>query len=128
MGVTNNEWYKGKTKQPLKYSDWPADAPAKDTSGWVHSVAVVHGHVCDFQARQPISALWLEKNNQPDPHRGYMRTIRKVWRLDRCTRPGAGCKGACRSASAVGRRRCGGGSEESRTPRSPLAPSSFYSL
>ena len=30
-----------------------------------------------------------------------MRTIRNVWRLHRCARPGTGCKGAClRSAPA----------------------------
>jgi hypothetical protein len=30
VGVTNNQWYKGRKKQPLKYPDWPADAPAMD--------------------------------------------------------------------------------------------------
>ena len=102
VGVTNNQWWKGKTKQPLKYPDWPADAPANDTAGWVHSIAVVDGQVCDFQMRQPISALWLEKNNQPDPRKGYMRTIRKAWRLRKCTRPGTGCKGACHKAKPPG--------------------------
>jgi hypothetical protein len=95
VGVTNNLWYKGKKKQPLKYPDWPADAPAADTTGWVHSIAIVDGHVCDFQTRQPLSALWLESNNQPQPRKGYMRTIRKVWKLHRCSRTGTGCKGAC---------------------------------
>ena len=69
VGVTNNQWWKGKTKQIRKYPDWPADAPAKDTTGWVHSIAVVDGRVRDFQTHQPISALWLEKNNQPHPHK-----------------------------------------------------------
>ena len=95
VGVTNNLWYKGKKKQPLKYPDWPADAPAADTTGWVHSIAIVDGHVCDFQTRQPLSALWLESNNQPQPRKGLMRTIRKVWKLHRCSRTGTGCKGAC---------------------------------
>ena len=57
VGVTNNQWWKGKTRQILKYPDWPADAPAKDTTGWVHSIAVVDGRVRDFQTHQPISAL-----------------------------------------------------------------------
>ena len=87
VGVTNNQWYKGSTKQPRKYPDWPVDAPASDPAGWVHSIAVVDGQVCDFQARQPISALSIEKNNQPDPRKGYMRTIRRVWRLHQCSRP-----------------------------------------
>ena len=95
VGVTNNRWYEGKKKQPLKYPDWPADTPAADTTGWVHSIAIVDGHVCDFQTRQPLSALWLESNNQPQPRKGYMRTIRKVWKLHRCSRRGTGCKGAC---------------------------------
>eukprot|EP00966_Prymnesium_polylepis_P299820 6928418-Prymnesium_polylepis.1 len=25
-----------------------------DTTGWVHSIAIVDGHVCDFQTRQPL--------------------------------------------------------------------------
>ena len=95
VGVTNNLWFNGKKKQPLKYPGWAADAPALDTAGWVHSIAVLDGHVCDFDARLPLSALWLEANNQPDPHRGYMRTIRKVWQLHRCSLPGTGCRGAC---------------------------------
>ena len=95
VGVTNNQWYKGRKKQPLKYPEWPADAPAMDMTGWVHSIAIVDGHVCDFQTRQPLSALWLESNNQPHPRKGYMRTIRKVWKLHRCSRRGTGCKGAC---------------------------------
>eukprot|EP00966_Prymnesium_polylepis_P183153 4244417-Prymnesium_polylepis.1 len=66
-----------------------------DTTGWVHSIAIVDGHVCDFKTRQPLSALRLESNNQPQPRKGYMRTIRKIWRVYRCSRRGTGCKGAC---------------------------------
>ena len=103
------------TKQPLKYPDWPADAPDKDPNGWVHSIAVVDGQVCDFQLHQPISVLSLEKNNQPDPCKGYMRTIRRGWRLRPCSRPGTGCKGTCVATSVgtcrdvAGRKRKAGG-------------------
>jgi hypothetical protein len=95
VGVTNNQWYQGKQKQKLKYPDWPADAPAVDPTGWVHSIAIVNGRVRDFDTCQPLSSLWLQANNQPLPHKGYMRTIRNVWRLHRCARPGTGCKGIC---------------------------------
>jgi hypothetical protein len=95
IGVTNNQWYKDRKKQPLKYPDWSADAPAVDTDGWVHSIAVVDGHVYDFQTRVPLSALWIEPNNQPNPHKGYMRTIRRVWQIYRCSQLDKGCKGGC---------------------------------
>ena len=65
----------GKKKQPLKYPDWPADAPAADTTGWVHSIAIVDGHVCDFQTHTSLSALWLESNNQPQPRKGASISI-----------------------------------------------------
>ena len=37
----------------------------------------------------------LQNGNQPHPTKGYMRTIARVWRVTRCSRPGTGCKGAC---------------------------------
>ena len=98
IGKTNNAWskcVKGKKKrQPLKYPTEDEDAPATEP-GWVHSIVVKDGSLYDFDANFPISCLWLDGNNQPDPYHGYMRTIRKVWRVYKCADGKPGCKGKC---------------------------------
>ena len=97
IGVTNNQWYKGNKKQPLKYPAEPANAPAVDSTGWVHSIAIVDGRMHDHSHDNALSCLWLRVDNQPKPDKGYMRTIRKVWRVYRCTHHlGTGCKGKCK--------------------------------
>lgn len=100
IGVTNNLWYKpGKKKaEPLKYPDEPADGPSSSDEGWVHSIAVTDGRVCDeYIEHEPVveslSSLWLGNDNRPDPNKGYMRSVRKVWRVFRCCQPGTSCKG-----------------------------------
>jgi hypothetical protein len=93
-GVTNNCWYKGK-KARIKYPDYPADAPATSAAGWVHSIAIIDGHVRDGGVDELLSSLWIRADNRPDPGKGYMRSIRKVWRVSKCSRPDSGCRGAC---------------------------------
>jgi len=99
FGVTNNRWYKrvkGKPKpQKLKYPGWPADAPRHSTAGWHHAVAVKDGQLRDHDATEPLASLWLRSDNQPDRDKGWLRSIRKVWQIYPCTRPGSGCRGKC---------------------------------
>jgi hypothetical protein len=95
IGVTNNEWFKGTKKQPLKYPEFEADAPAVDNADWVHSIAIVNGRVLDHDVNESLASLWLGADNQPNPKKGYFRSIRKVWRISKCCNPGAGCRGAC---------------------------------
>lgn len=99
FGVTNNKWarrVKGKAVfQRLKYPDYPADAPSAQGESWQHSIAVIDGELHDFSLREPISSLWLGTNHQPDRHKGYMRSIRKVWRVHKCSSNDKACKGKC---------------------------------
>mgnify|MGYP007125161324 CR=1 FL=1 len=103
FGVTNNVWrmrFKGGkvTRQPLKYPDEPADGPSRSTDGWHHTVAIVGGQLHDHAVAMRLTSehpLWLRNDNQPDRERGWLRSIRKVWRLSPCNRPGGGCRGEC---------------------------------
>jgi hypothetical protein len=97
IGVTNNRWCKPgkKNAEPLKYPNEPANGPAISSVGWVHSIAIVDGRVHDHERNEPLTHLWLGANNQPNPDKGYMRSIRKVWRVFPCGKPGTGCKGKC---------------------------------
>ena len=100
LGVTNNEWLRPDIKgepilQELKYPSSAADAPRQSTVGWHHAIAIVDGKMQDHDVTVPISSLWLRANNQPDRTRGYMRTIRKVYRIFPCARPGSDCRGTC---------------------------------
>ena len=100
IGVTNNCWYKGGKKQRLKYPQSPANAPALDQNSWAHSIAIVDGFMHDHYVTEDISSLWLQSDNQPNPAKGYMRSIRKVWRVTRCENPNGVCRGACTGATA----------------------------
>ena len=95
MGVTNNCWYKEGKKQPLKYPKDPVDGPVVDPSKWIHSIAIVNGTVFDPPLKEPLSSLSLRDDNQPDPKKGYMRSIHRVYRVTKCSNPGTGCRGAC---------------------------------
>ena len=79
----------------IKYPDYPADAPATGAAGWVHSIAIIDGHVRDGLADELLSSLWIRADNRPDPEKGYMRSVRKVWRVSKCRSPGSGCRGMC---------------------------------
>ena len=94
IGVINARFKKGK-KMVWLHRGHAADAPAVNPAQWVHSIAVTNGVVNDFTREESVAALWLQSNNQPHPENGYMRTIRKVYRVYKCTCPGAGCKGSC---------------------------------
>ena len=92
VGVTNNQWYYGSTKQPLKYPGYEVMAPHADPVAWLHSVAVVDGRVIDFHNNLPLSTLHLTKTGQPDPAKGYMRTIREVYNVyKRATKEEGAC-------------------------------------
>ena len=95
IGVTNNLWYKGSKMQELKYPQYEANAPAVDPAGWIHAIAIVNGRIHDHQIHEANASLWLGADNQPDPAKGYMRSIRKVWRVTKCSKPLTKCKGAC---------------------------------
>ena len=102
IGVTNNAWMSGK-KRKWKYAGHTADEPHENPTAWLHSIAVVNSRFHEETVSgsgdtttesYPLSSLWLQDNNQPDPRKGYMRTIRRVWRLRKCTAPpGSNCKG-----------------------------------
>ena len=109
FGVTNNDWSKcvgGRAvRQRLKYPDFPADAPSTDSAAWHHTVAIVNKRLVDHDVKEALSSLWLRPDNEPDPRRGYLRTLRKVWRLSKCSAADpASCKGSC----------CGGGGKAAR--------------
>lgn len=62
-----------------------------------HSTAVVDGKVVDHSAfieggEMPTSCLWLS-GSKPDPEKGYMRQIHRVYKVFPCN--GTGCEG-CR--------------------------------
>ena len=102
VGVTNNQWskrVKGKVKpQQLKYPAWSADAPRLSDVGWHHTVAIVDGQLRDHATTMPLTSehpLWLRADNQPHREYGWLRSIRRVWRLSPCGRPGSGCRGEC---------------------------------
>ena len=95
IGVTNNAWVRGSKRQKLKYPGYNATAPAVDAAGWVHSVAIMNGRLLDHGANESLASLWLGSKNQPNPHKGYMRSIRKVWRMTKCCNHGTGCRGEC---------------------------------
>ena len=105
IGVTNNQWYKGQKKQK-KHADYSVTAPATVPNEWVHTIGVIDGKIRDWGKTEPLSYLWLANNNQPNPKKGYMRTIRKVYRVYKCANPGGCCKGECKSLghAAVKRR------------------------
>lgn len=88
LGVTNNRWKKPNVKKgawQVKYPHEPADAPAKDSTGWHHSIAIVNRKVRDFDASHALSVLWLrKKDNRPNRDCAYMRSIRKVYRISKC--------------------------------------------
>ena len=86
LGVTNNYWVKllrngEEEEQILKYADYSADAPFHSVAEWHHSIAIVDGKIRDFKKSFPIGSLWLQENNQPDPHKGYMHSLRRVYRV-----------------------------------------------
>ena len=104
-GVTNNKWclknLRSGNPRPwadpnlLKYNGKKGDdvAPGIDDStqpsfgsgadtGWHHLIAISNGNLLDFDSMYSVrEAMWLGEDNQPDPNRSYMRTIRKVWRI-----------------------------------------------
>jgi hypothetical protein len=95
IGTTNNLWYNGSKRQPLKYPDEPVNGPVVDRVAWNHSIAVVNGLIRDSDLETPISSLWLKDNNKVNPDKGYMREIRAVFRVFKCRNPGKGCRGEC---------------------------------
>ena len=53
---------------------------------WRHSVAVKDGRVyCDGLADcgVPVGTLWLDEHGRPNPTRGYMKRILKVYKVER---------------------------------------------
>ena len=104
IGVVNARFQKH-GKMVWLHPGYPANAPHDNPDEWIHSIAVTDGSVQDFDRKESLAALWLQANNQPKPEKGYMRTIRKVWRVYKCVHPGTGCKGDC----AASRKRSGGG-------------------
>lgn len=98
IGLTNNQWYKGK-RRCLKYPNEPINGPVVSPEKWSHSIAIVDGCIRDGGVYAPLSSLFLGTNNQPNPSKGYMRSIRKVWRVFPCGNPGTGCKGKCGACS-----------------------------
>ena len=109
-GVINNEWYLKNLRsgKPCQWEDpnylnkflnhpnaregddvapgiddstQPSFGSGADT-GWHHLIAISNGNLLDFDKKYSVNeAMWLGDDNQPDPTKGYMRTIRKVWRI-----------------------------------------------
>lgn len=114
QGVSNNKWsYRqsnGKqVEQELKYGnistagidDSTQASYGKDAdSGWIHLIAISNGNLLDFDLVEDRrrdrsgggpatvkAAMWLRDDNQPDPAKGYMRTVLKVWRITKKAAP-----------------------------------------
>ena len=68
--------------------------PVDNPHGWRHSIAVGGGNVLEKEFRMSAQWLWLDKS-QPDPTKGYMQKILKVYRIAKCRSKASGCKGQC---------------------------------
>ena len=69
--------------------------PRNDEAGWRHAIAVSNGEILENDFQMHVKYLWLDSNNRPDPHKGYMLKIHKVYRISECTASSVGCKGEC---------------------------------
>ena len=71
-------------------------SPDDDEAGWRHAILVKDGRVLDRQVEKAATlSLHLGNDNKPDPDKGYMRKIYKVYRIFPCTAKEKGCKGEC---------------------------------
>ena len=98
-GVLNDSFVKverqrGK-RRAVRYDTDPDDptTPNDNPAGWRHAIAVCDGRVLDREVDMPADWLWL-KRSTPDPSKGYMHSVLKVYRISACM-GGAGCKGGC---------------------------------
>ena len=82
IGYTNNQWYMpgSEDPEPLKYPDHPPDGASAMDYAWLHSVAVIDGVFHDYGDTFPLSALWLQDDNEVDT-RGYFYRICNVYKL-----------------------------------------------
>ena len=71
--------------------------PRNDEMQWRHSIAVHDGRVLDpaFGTDMSTAYLWLDANNVPDPEKGYMLKILKVYRIFKCETNDPKCRGEC---------------------------------
>ena len=106
-GVLNKHWKRGKQGMCNDPTD-PTD-PAQERSRWRHAVPIVDGVVREQQeTRVKTEWLWLDATtNQPDPERGYLREVLRVYRVVRCCAgddapEGAEEEGGRRSSSCRG--------------------------
>ena len=99
IGVLSNVLKIAGKRERKKYDEYTMDAPHKDPTNWLHSIAVVDGTVYDGEEKYPISCLHLNQFNVPDKQHAYMLRIDKVYQLFKCAADplrGASCKGGCK--------------------------------
>lgn len=81
--------------------------PREEEMHWRHSIAVRDGRVLDPATGTDMSTayLWLDANNVPDPDKGYMLKILKVYRIFKCKTNDPKCRGECCGKSPVKRQK-----------------------
>ena len=86
-GILNKHWRRGKHRMCTDPTD-PTD-PAQERARWRHAVPVVDGVVREqLGMNVKVEWLWLDAaTNQPDPGRGYLREVLRVYRVVRCRAP-----------------------------------------
>jgi hypothetical protein len=95
--VLNSSFVKLISGKPVRYDTDKEDttSPQNNQAGWRHAIAVDHGRILEKEFAMSTKWLWIRGANRPDPDRGYMYKVLKVYRISECASPGTGCKGAC---------------------------------
>lgn len=70
-------------------------SPITNEAGWRHMIATRNGQVLEKEFSLPTDWLWLGFNSQPDPKKGYLYKVLKVYRVFKCKSKRKGCKGEC---------------------------------
>ena len=96
-GVLNDSFVKLVKGKAERYSTDPEDAssPRTNEAGWRHAIAVSDGRILEKEFDMSARWLWLGVNNRPDPDKGYMFKVLKVYRIFKCKSSCVGCKGQC---------------------------------
>jgi hypothetical protein len=84
-GVQNRLWQQGRGAMAAEYhnaAEYQGPGPDMDPGAWRHAIAVVDGQIKE-QNEHTFSAawLWLNKDNEIDLGKGYMRKIFKVYKI-----------------------------------------------
>ena len=94
-----------------RYPDEAGPVESNPLDSWWHMTGVKNGKILDWEFaangdRLDCSAdcFWLRDNSTPDPNKGYMRSFRRVYRIEKCTKAKGNCSG-CEKVSTKKRKR-----------------------